>query len=32
MVVTVVLSVAAGMAFRRRFKAQSILFYSRSRA
>ena len=28
MVVTVVLSVAAGMAFRRKFKAQSILFYS----
>src|SRR6478736_5875074 len=26
--VTVVLSVAAGMAFRRKFKAQSILFYS----
>src|SRR6476659_4594397 len=28
MAVTVVLSVAAGMAFRRKFKAQSILFYS----
>ena len=28
MVVTVVLSVAAGMAFRRKFKAQGILFYS----
>jgi len=28
MIVTVVLSVAAGMAFRRKFKAQSILFYS----
>ena len=28
MVITVVLSVAAGMAFRRKFKAQSILFYS----
>jgi putative spermidine/putrescine transport system permease protein len=28
MALTVVLSVAAGMAFRRKFKAQSILFYS----
>lgn len=28
MVLTVVLSVAAGMAFRRKFKAQGILFYS----
>jgi putative spermidine/putrescine transport system permease protein len=28
MAVTVVLSVAAGMAFRRKFRAQSILFYS----
>jgi putative spermidine/putrescine transport system permease protein len=28
MIVTVVLSVAAGMAFRRKFKAQGILFYS----